>query len=68
MDANITVMFLIKKTNKNVSSYLFDDNVLGWAEKKTVKKDLKVTKIYGLCKVLIIGQIKRLTKIEKIKI
>ena len=42
MDANITVMLVIKKTNKNVSSYLFDDNVLGWADKrKQVKKDLK---------------------------
>ena len=41
MDANITVMFLIKKTNKNVSSYLFDDNVLGWAAKENSKKRFK---------------------------
>jgi protoporphyrinogen oxidase len=34
MDANITVMFVIKKTNKNVSSYLFDDKILGWACKR----------------------------------
>ena len=68
MDANITVMFVIKKTNKNVSSYLFDDKVLGWAAKENSKKRFKSIKIYGLCKVLIIGQIKRLIKIEKIKI
>ena len=68
MDANITVMFVIKKTNKNVSSYLFDDKFWVGLQKKIVKKDLKVIKIYGLCKVLIIGQIRRLTKIEKIKI
>ena len=41
MDANITVMFLIKKTNKNVSSYLFDDSVLGWAAKENSKKRFK---------------------------
>jgi renalase len=41
MDANITVMFLIKKTNKNVSSYLFDDNILGWAAKENSKKRFK---------------------------
>jgi predicted NAD/FAD-dependent oxidoreductase len=41
MDANITVMFLIKKTNKSVSSYLFDDNVLGWAAKENSKKRFK---------------------------
>src|SRR6056300_1091930 len=41
MDANITVMFLIKKTNKKVSSYLFDDNVLGWAAKENSKKRFK---------------------------
>jgi predicted NAD/FAD-dependent oxidoreductase len=38
MDANITVMFVIKKTNKNVSSYLFDDKILGWAAKENSKK------------------------------
>ena len=34
MDANITVMIEIKKTNKNISSYLFDDKILGWAAKE----------------------------------
>ena len=41
MDANITVMFMIKKTNKNVSSYLFDDKILGWAAKENSKKRFK---------------------------
>jgi len=41
MDANITVMFIIKKTNKNVSSYLFDDKILGWAAKENSKKRFK---------------------------
>ena len=41
MDANITIMFVIKKTNKNVSSYLFDDKVLGWAAKENSKKRFK---------------------------
>jgi len=38
MDANITVMIKIKKTNKNVSSYLFNDKILGWAAKENSKK------------------------------
>jgi predicted NAD/FAD-dependent oxidoreductase len=41
MDANITVMFTIKKTNKKVSSYLFDDKILGWAAKENSKKRFK---------------------------
>ena len=41
MDANITVMFVIKRTNKNVSSYLFDDKILGWAAKENSKKRFK---------------------------
>jgi len=41
MDANITVMLMIKKTNKNVSSYLFDDKILGWAAKENSKKRFK---------------------------
>ena len=41
MDANITVMLVIKKTNKNVSSYLFDDKILGWAAKENSKKRFK---------------------------
>ena len=34
-------MFVIKKTNKNVSSYLFDDKILGWAAKENSKKRFK---------------------------
>ena len=41
MDANITVMMEIKKTNINVSSYLFDDKILGWAAKENSKKRFK---------------------------
>ena len=41
MDATITVMFVTKKTNKNVSSYLFDDKILGWAAKENSKKRFK---------------------------
>ena len=41
MDANITVMIEIKKTNTNVSSYLFDDKILGWAAKENSKKRFK---------------------------
>jgi len=41
MDANITVMIEIKKTNKNISSYLFNDKILGWAAKENSKKRFK---------------------------
>mgnify|MGYP000562945874 FL=1 len=41
MDDNIIVMLVIKKTNKNVSSYLFDDKILGWAAKENSKKRFK---------------------------
>ncbi len=41
MDANITVMIEIKKTNNNFSSYLFNDKVLGWAAKENSKKRFK---------------------------
>ena len=41
MNANITVMFSINKTNNNVSSYLFDDKILGWAAKENSKKRFK---------------------------
>ncbi len=41
MDANVTVMIEIKKTNKNVSSYLFNDKILGWAAKENSKKRFK---------------------------
>ena len=42
MDANITVMIVVKKTNSNVSSYLFDDKILGWAAKENSKKRFKL--------------------------
>ena len=38
MDANITVMIEIKKTNKNISSYLFDDKILGIAKENSKKR------------------------------
>merc|ERR1711991_677251 len=41
MDANITVMIEIEKTNQNISSYLFDDKILGWAAKENSKKRFK---------------------------
>ena len=43
MDANITVMIEINKTNKNVSSYLFNDKILGWAAKENSKKRFNST-------------------------
>ena len=41
MDANITVMIAIKKTKINISSYLFEDKILGWAAKENSKKRFK---------------------------
>ena len=41
MDANITVMITIKKTNKNISSYFFNDKILGWTAKENSKKRFK---------------------------
>jgi renalase len=41
MDANITVMIVTKKTKTNISSYLFDDKILGWAAKENSKKRFK---------------------------
>ena len=41
MDANITVMIIIKKTNNNISSYFFNDKILGWAAKENSKKRFK---------------------------
>jgi renalase len=41
MDANITVMIVTKKTKTNVSSYLFDDKILGWAANENSKKRFK---------------------------
>ena len=37
MDANITVLIEIKKTNLNYSSFLFNDKILGWAGKENSK-------------------------------
>ena len=41
MDANITAMIEINKTGKNISSYLFNDKILGWAAKENSKKRFK---------------------------
>ena len=38
MDANITVLIEIKKTNLNYSSFLFNDKILGWAGFENSKK------------------------------
>jgi len=38
MDANITVMMATKKNNHNVSSYFFNDKILGWAGNENSKK------------------------------
>ncbi len=44
MDANITVMIVTKKIKTNVSSYLFDDKILGWVAKENTKKRFKSSK------------------------
>ena len=41
MDANITVMFVTKKTKTNISSYFFSDPILGWAAYENSKKRFK---------------------------
>ena len=41
MDANITVMIVIKKSKNNISSYFFGDKILGWAAKENSKKRFK---------------------------
>ena len=41
MDANITVMMTIKKTKPNVSSYFFNDKILGWAGNENSKMRFK---------------------------
>ena len=41
MDANITVLIEIKKTNLNLSSFLFNDKILGWASYENSKKRFK---------------------------
>jgi renalase len=38
MDANITVMIATKKTKPNISSYFFNDKILGWAGNENSKK------------------------------
>ena len=38
MDANITVMIVIKKNRSNISSYFFNDKILGWAGNENSKK------------------------------
>ena len=44
MDANITVMMAIKKDKRNVSSYFFNDKILGWAGNENSKKRFKSKK------------------------
>ena len=41
MDANITTMIAIKKSQKSNSSFLFEDPVLGWAGNENSKKRFK---------------------------
>ena len=41
MDANITILIEIKKTNLNLSSFLFNDKILGWAGFENSKKRFK---------------------------
>ncbi len=41
MDANITILIEIKKTNLGYSSFLFNDKVLGWAGYENSKKRFK---------------------------
>ena len=41
MDANITILIEIKKTNIGYSSFLFNDRVLGWAGYENSKKRFK---------------------------
>ncbi len=41
MDANITILIEIKKTNLSYSSFLFKDRILGWAGYENSKKRFK---------------------------
>ena len=41
MDANITVMLAIKKGKQNISSYFFNDKILGWAGNENSKMRFK---------------------------
>jgi hypothetical protein len=47
-----------------VSSYFFDDPILGWAANETQKIDLKLIKTYGHYKAPISGPINTLIIIE----
>ena len=38
MNANLTVMVVLKKTKNKISSYFFNDKILGWAAKENSKK------------------------------
>src|SRR6056300_788866 len=44
MDANITVMISLNKKISTVSSYFFDDPILGWAANENTKKRFKTNK------------------------
>jgi len=44
MDANITVMISLSKKINSVSSYFFDDPILGWAANENSKKRFKTNK------------------------
>ena len=41
MNANLTVMVVLKKTKNKISSYFFNDKILGWAAKENSKKRFK---------------------------
>ena len=41
MEANITVMTVANKIKNNFSSFLFNDEVIGWAAKENSKKRFK---------------------------
>ena len=41
MDANITVMIKINKSDKYISSFLFNDKILGWAANENSKRRFK---------------------------
>ena len=64
MDANITTMIAIKKTRIQIVAIFLKTQFLAGQEMKTQKKDLNQNMIYGLFKVHLNGQIKRLIKIR----
>ena len=67
MYANIKVMMATKKSNLNVSSYFFNDKILGWAGNENSKMRFKSKNDLWTLRALTHGQIKKLIKIEKIK-